>query len=182
MLLYFNQYANADPTSAPYQNAFCYYGPNVNGGLTETNPNPNDFTADVANGTLPQVSWIISPDSYDEHPPAPAQLGEWYTQQILDTLTSNPEVWASTVLFIMYDENDGFFDHVPPPTASGRHRRGVPDRRPASVLGGRHRRPDRLGCPGPDDRGVALLGRGMGVLRRVRPHLPTPVPGLAVQC
>jgi phospholipase C len=63
------------------------------------------------------VSWIISPDSYDEHPPAPAQLGEWYTQQILDILTSNAEVWASTVLFIMYDENDGFFDHVPPTTA-----------------------------------------------------------------
>jgi phospholipase C len=62
------------------------------------------------------VSWIISPDSYDEHPPAPAQLGEWYTQQILNTLTSNPDIWQNTVLFIMYDENDGFFDHVPPPT------------------------------------------------------------------
>jgi phospholipase C len=82
-----------------------------------SNPSPNDFASDVANDTLPQVSWIISPDSYDEHPPAPAQLGEWYTQQILDTLTSNPKVWARTVLFIMYDENDGFFDHVPPPTA-----------------------------------------------------------------
>jgi phospholipase C len=116
MLLYFNQYANAAPTSAAYMNAFSYYGPNVSGGLT-SNPSPNDFASDVANNTLPQVSWIISPDSYDEHPPAPAQLGEWYTQQILDTLTSNPEVWASTVLFIMYDENDGFFDHVPPPTA-----------------------------------------------------------------
>jgi phospholipase C len=116
MLLYFNQYANADPSSAPYQDAFSYYGPDVNGGLT-SNPSPNDFAADVAANTLPQVSWIISPDSYDEHPPAPAQLGEWYTQQILDTLTSNPEVWASTVLFIMYDENDGFFDHVPPPAA-----------------------------------------------------------------
>jgi phospholipase C len=116
MLLYFDQYANADPSSAAYMNAFSYYGPNVNGGLTSTNPNTDDFTADVANNTLPQVSWIISPDSYDEHPPAPAQLGEWYTQQILDILTSNPTVWESTVLFIMYDENDGFFDHVPPPT------------------------------------------------------------------
>ena len=116
MLLYFDQYANADPSSTAYQNAFSYYGPDVSGGLT-SNPSPNDFASDVANNTLPQVSWIISPDSYDEHPPAPAQLGEWYTQQILDTLTSNPEVWASTVLFIMYDENDGFFDHVPPPTA-----------------------------------------------------------------
>jgi len=115
MLLYFDQYANADPSSAAYKNAFGYYGPNVDGGLTTTNPNIDDLTADVRNGTLPQVSWIMSPNSFDEHPPAPAQLGEWYTQQILDALTSNPDVWASTVLFIMYDENDGFFDHVPPP-------------------------------------------------------------------
>ena len=35
---------------------------------------------------------------------------------MIGTLVSNPEVWAKTVLFIMYDENDGFFDHVPPPT------------------------------------------------------------------
>ncbi len=113
MLLYFEQYS--DPNSPLYQNAFNYYGPNVNGGLTQPG-GPNNFAADVANDTLPQVSWILSPDSYDEHPPAPPQLGEWYTQQILDTLLSNPAVWASTVLFVMYDENDGFFDHVPPPT------------------------------------------------------------------
>ena len=116
MLLYFEQYQ--DPSSPLYQNAFSYYGPNVVGGLTG-GVGPNDFAADVAAGTLPQVSWIISPDSYDEHPPAPAALGEWYTQQVLDTLLSNPEVWAKTVLFIMYDENDGFFDHVPPPTPPG---------------------------------------------------------------
>jgi phospholipase C len=117
MLLYFDQFTSADPSSELYKNAFSYFGPNVNGGLTSTNPNENDFAADVASGNLPQVSWIISPDAYDEHPPSPPALGEWYTQQILDTLTSNPEVWASTVLFIMYDENDGFFDHVPPPVA-----------------------------------------------------------------
>ena len=117
MLLYFDQFANADPTSTAYKNAFSYYGPNVSGGLTDTNPHQSDLAADVANGTLPQVSWIVSPDSYDEHPPAPAQLGEWYTQTILDILTSNPDVWQSTVFIIMYDENDGFFDHVPPPTA-----------------------------------------------------------------
>jgi phospholipase C len=116
MLLYFDQFANADPSSPLYKNAFSYYGPDVSGGLT-ANPSPNDFAKDVAANTLPQVSWIVSPDAYDEHPPSPAGLGEWYTQQILDTLTSNPEVWASTVLFVMYDENDGFFDHVPPPSA-----------------------------------------------------------------
>jgi phospholipase C len=117
MLLYFDQFTSADPSSDLYKNAFSYFGPNVNGGLTSTNPNQNDFAADVASDNLPAVSWIISPDGYDEHPPAPPTLGEWYTQKILDTLTSNPEVWAKTVLFVMYDENDGFFDHVPPPVA-----------------------------------------------------------------
>jgi phospholipase C len=113
MLLYFAQFQ--DPSSDLYRNAFSFCGPNVMGGLTD-GIGPDDFAADVAAGTLPQVSWILSPDSYDEHPPAPAALGEWYTKQVLDTLVSNPEVWAKTVLFIMYDENDGFFDHVPPPT------------------------------------------------------------------
>ncbi len=111
MLLYFEQYQ--DPNSALYDAAFKYTGPNVIGALTTQGT--NDFAADVAAGTLPQVSWIVSPNEYDEHPPAPPALGEWYVQQVLDTLLSNPEVWASTVLFIMYDENDGFFDHVPPP-------------------------------------------------------------------
>jgi phosphoesterase family protein/phospholipase C-like protein len=35
---------------------------------------------------------------------------------VLDALTSNPEVWSKTTLFITYDENDGFFDHMVPPT------------------------------------------------------------------
>jgi phospholipase C len=114
MLVYFDQYMS-DPTSALYQNAFGYFGPNVTGGLTDGN-SPNDLAADVAAGTLPQVSWICTPAGFDEHPPAPPALGEWWIQQILNTLLSNPAVWAKTVLFIMYDENDGFFDHVPPPT------------------------------------------------------------------
>ncbi len=36
---------------------------------------------------------------------------------MLDILTSNPEVWASTLFILNYDENGGFFDHVPPPVA-----------------------------------------------------------------
>ena len=77
---------------------------------------PGDFAADVRRGALPEVSWLIPPNGYDEHPPAPPALGMWYVHQVLDILSSNPAVWAKTVLFVMYDENDGFFDHVPPPT------------------------------------------------------------------
>jgi phospholipase C len=63
------------------------------------------------------VSWIIPPLGYDEHPPAPPNLGAWTIDQVLQTLIANPEVWSKTVLFVMYDENDGFFDHVAPPVA-----------------------------------------------------------------
>ncbi|CAM5589602.1 phospholipase C OS=Streptomyces alboniger OX=132473 GN=CP975_30800 PE=3 SV=1 [Streptomyces alboniger] len=41
--------------------------------------------------------------------------GAWYIAQVLDALTSNPEVWAKTALFVTYDENDGYFDHIVPP-------------------------------------------------------------------
>ncbi len=101
-LLYFKQYL-ADPSSALYKQAFL--------------PSwPDELTADVKAGTLPKVSWILPPIAYSEHPNSSPASGEWFTSQILGTLTSNPEVWAKTVLFVMYDENGGFFDHVVPPT------------------------------------------------------------------
>jgi phospholipase C len=82
-------------------------------GLT---PNyPADFVADVAAGTLPQVSWIHGPAVQCEHPATAPQWGENLVQTVLDTLTSNPDVWAQTLFVLHYDENGGFFDHVPPP-------------------------------------------------------------------
>jgi phospholipase C len=71
--------------------------------------------ADVAAGTLPQVSWIHGPITQCEHPATAPQWGENLVQNVLDTLTSNPEIWAHTLFILHYDENGGFFDHVPPP-------------------------------------------------------------------
>ncbi|HVX21343.1 MAG TPA: alkaline phosphatase family protein [Acidimicrobiales bacterium] len=76
---------------------------------------PAGFAADVATGRLPQVSWIVPSLAQCEHPAAPPEYGENLVQAILGTLVSNPDVWATTVLFVVYDENGGFFDHVPPP-------------------------------------------------------------------
>jgi phospholipase C len=78
---------------------------------------PETFEADVAAGTLPQVSWILAHLVDTEHPPAPVSWGEDVTHQVVSTLTSNPDVWRKTALFVTYDENGGFFDHVAPPTA-----------------------------------------------------------------
>jgi phospholipase C len=103
-LMYFKQYR--DQTSQLYRNAFTWSF-------------PNDFARDVANDTLPSVSWLVAPivpQDMSEHPPAPPARGEYYTHKVIQTLASNPKLWAKTVLFLSYDENDGFFDHVPPPT------------------------------------------------------------------
>lgn len=75
----------------------------------------DQLKADVLANNLPQVSWLLPPAAYSEHPKYTPAYGAEYTSQILDALTANPEVWSKTVLFIMYDENDGYFDHIVPP-------------------------------------------------------------------
>ncbi len=75
-----------------------------------------EFLADCAAGTLPAVSWVVAPYGYCEHPAARPVDGAAYLQRMLKALWDKPELWESTVVFINYDENDGFFDHVVPPT------------------------------------------------------------------
>ncbi|WP_144112747.1 phosphocholine-specific phospholipase C [Paraburkholderia sp. BCC1886] len=84
------------------------------------------FNDDIAAGQLPQVSWIVAPQAYCEHPgvSTPGQ-GAWYVQQVLDALTANPDVWSKTVLLVNYDENDCFFDHAPPPAVPVRNTDGT---------------------------------------------------------
>lgn len=118
-LLYFHQYQNAQPGSPLYQNART--GTNISAGGTLF----DIFRADVLAGKLPQVSWIVAPEAYSEHPNWPANYGAWYISQVLDALTANPEVWSKTALFLTYDENDGFFDHVVPPTPPQSRAEGV---------------------------------------------------------
>jgi phospholipase C len=78
---------------------------------------PAQFLADCAAGTLPQVSWVIAPVITSEHPPAPVTHGEVVTAQVLNALVSNQSLWEKSALLVTYDENGGFFDHLPPPTA-----------------------------------------------------------------
>jgi len=109
-MAYFAQYQNAAPGSPLAVNAMSGTEVAVSGGLFD------QLIADVTANTLPQVSWVVAPEGLSEHPNWPANYGAWYVSQVLDALTSNPEVWSKTVLFICYDENDGFFDHMVAPT------------------------------------------------------------------
>jgi phospholipase C len=108
-LLYFNKYRDAQPGDPWYDKA-----------RTGTDVKNGDgyfdlLKADVKAGKLPQISWIAAPEAFSEHSNWPSNYGAWYIAQVLDALTANPEVWSRTALFITYDENDGFFDHVLPP-------------------------------------------------------------------
>jgi phospholipase C len=79
---------------------------------------PHDFMADLAHGSLPQVSWLMPSIFSSEHPGfASAVAGEGVVRQVVEALVSHPETWRKTVLFVNWDENGGFFDHVKPPTA-----------------------------------------------------------------
>ena len=71
------------------------------------------FRKDVDTGKLPTISWLVPPQNFSDHPSAP-WYGAWYTSEVLDILTKNPEVWKKTIFILTYDENDGYFDHVPP--------------------------------------------------------------------
>ncbi|MBC2900426.1 phosphocholine-specific phospholipase C [Streptomyces cupreus] len=108
-LLYFDKYREAEPGEPWYDKART--GTDVKNGDGYF----DQLRADVKAGELPQISWIAAPEAFSEHSNWPSNYGAWYIAQVLDALTSNPEVWSKTALFITYDENDGFFDHLVPP-------------------------------------------------------------------
>ncbi|WP_321474643.1 phosphocholine-specific phospholipase C [uncultured Paludibaculum sp.] len=73
----------------------------------------HQFRKDVESGALPAVSWLVAPERFSDHPGAP-WYGAWYVAEALDILTKKPDVWKKTIFILTYDENDGYFDHVPP--------------------------------------------------------------------
>lgn len=102
--LAFDSFRKAKPGSPIYENGMRHFS-------------IKDLQSDVENNQLPQVSWILPSKSDSEHPGAPSSpyRAAFFTQQVLQALTSNAEVWGKTVFFLTFDENDGLFDHVPAP-------------------------------------------------------------------
>ena len=73
----------------------------------------HQFQGRCKQGKLPVVSWIVGSANFSDHPGAP-WYGAWYVSEVMDILTKKPEVWKKTIFILCYDENDGYFDHVPP--------------------------------------------------------------------
>ncbi|MBS0331155.1 MAG: phospholipase C, phosphocholine-specific, partial [Proteobacteria bacterium] len=116
-LSYFVNFRGIGPDSVLYQRGRAW-----SPGSTKANCKDSDgrflvdqFAADVAADKLPQVSWLVTNYRLSEHPSASPSDGEHLVARLISALASNPKVWAKTVFILNYDENDGFFDHVPPP-------------------------------------------------------------------
>ena len=103
MLENFKVFRDATPDSSLYQRGM------VRGA-------EDQFEQDAMNDRLPAVSWIIPTGRECEHPDFMPAEGAAFVARKIDAIAANPEVWAKTVFILNYDENDGIFDHVAPPT------------------------------------------------------------------
>ena len=111
VLEFFSQFINAPTSSNLFQSAFGVS--TLFGGGTASDP-AMAFEEDCANGTLPTVSWIFPTSVASEHPAFLPAAGAQFVASKLEALAANEDLWNSTVFILNYDENDGFFDHVPP--------------------------------------------------------------------
>jgi phospholipase C len=122
-LAYFRNFrVNADGTRLSSSSPLYQKGRALAPGSTEANSAGTkgdwlvaSFADDVRNGRLPQVSWICAPNDYTEHSPNSPNAGENLAARLLAALVANPDTWSKTVFLLTYDENDGFFDHMPAP-------------------------------------------------------------------
>ncbi|KAK2601767.1 hypothetical protein QQS21_004651 [Conoideocrella luteorostrata] len=103
MLAYFKQYQDAPKGNVLRDNGISF-------------PGLQAFYDACANGTLPQVSWIVGPQEQSEHAPNMPIDGAWLQKNVVEAVMNSP-VYNETALIISYDEQGGWADHVIPPVA-----------------------------------------------------------------
>jgi phospholipase C len=159
--LAFESFRNARPGSALYENGMRRWS-------------LEQLAEDVQADRLPQVSWILPSQTWSEHPAGSSPIqGAAFTSRALDALTSNPEVWGETVLLLTFDENDGFFDHVPPPAPPSYNLDGSLAGKSTLALGGMYFSDPERKYRHPDDPYDATL-RPWGLGPRVPMYVISP--------
>ncbi|HWI39603.1 MAG TPA: acid phosphatase [Burkholderiales bacterium] len=90
-----------------------------------------DLMRDIARGTLPAVSFYKPVGRLNQHPSyANIAEGDEHIDDVLKRLRASPQ-WSKMLVIVTYDENGGFWDHVPPPAGD---RWGPGTRIPAIVI------------------------------------------------
>ena len=74
-----------------------------------------DFFTAAKGGTLPAVSFVKPSGIDNEHPGYTDVIaGEVHAEDLINAVRNGPD-WSDSVIVVTYDENGGFWDHVPPP-------------------------------------------------------------------
>jgi phospholipase C len=86
---------------------------------------------DAGHNRLPAVSFVV-PDLYEysDHPPEPTQPAQNFVASVVNAIMRSRD-WASTAIFLTWDDFGAFYDHVPPPQVDGR---GLGPRAPLLVI------------------------------------------------
>lgn len=73
----------------------------------------DEYYADLVNGTLPQVSFMV-PSGPSEHPPSDVRSGQRFVKTLIQALMQSM-YWEMAAFSWSYDDWGGWYDHVPPP-------------------------------------------------------------------
>ena len=93
-----------------------------------------DLERDIAQGTLPQVAFYKPAGRLNEHPSyTDLASGDAHLHELLTKLRNSPQ-WPKMAVIVTYDENGGFWDHVPPPSGPGWSDRWGPGSRVPTLI------------------------------------------------
>ncbi|TMH18504.1 MAG: acid phosphatase, partial [Betaproteobacteria bacterium] len=93
-----------------------------------------DLLRDIDQGSLPAVTFYKPVGHLTEHPSYTDLIsGDAHIDEVLGRLRRSPQ-WDGMVVIVTYDENGGFWDHVPPPRGPGSGDRFGPGSRIATVI------------------------------------------------
>jgi acid phosphatase len=114
--------ARADsPNFQPHHQPFNYYARFAPGTADRAQhlKDGEDFMADIDAGRLPQVAFYKPQGRLNEHPSyTDLMSGDAHIDFVLEKLRKSPQ-WKRMAVIVTYDENGGFWDHVPPPAGEG---------------------------------------------------------------
>jgi acid phosphatase len=93
-----------------------------------------DLVADIDRGALPQVTFYKPVGRLNQHPSyTDLALGDQHLDELLTRLRKSPQ-WPKMLVIVTYDENGGYWDHVPPPSGPGRSDRWGPGTRIPAII------------------------------------------------
>ena len=131
--------ANGAPYFAPHHQPFNYFA-RFAPGTADRERHLKDYAelvTAIEQGTLPHVAFYKPQGTLNQHPGYTDVLsGDIHIAELVSLIKASP-LWSSTAIIITYDENGGFWDHVPPPAGD---RWGPGTRVPTLIISPRAKR------------------------------------------